>query len=260
MAKFNVDVNLIPDRGLRINQTPRVLIAKFGDGYEQRASDGINTTQEEWSLTWKNRTAAEANKWLAFMELHKGVTVFEWYPPGYEISSTATATSTDKLVDTTQYFTDRYLNTTVTDSGGIGATATAILVSQAVDSITVTAGGAGYTSIPLITFTGGGGSGAIGTAVVSAAGALTGITVTAEAGGSGYTSVPTVVITSILATATVKAIDSPTQLSLSDDIMTSGETYTIYPYKKYKCAKWSIQEVVGGIRTLTATFTKVFEV
>jgi hypothetical protein len=41
--------------------------------------------------------------------------------------------------------------------------------------------------------------------------------------------------------------------------MLEAETYTIYPYKKYKCDKWSSQEVLSGIRTVSATFTKVFE-
>jgi hypothetical protein len=41
--------------------------------------------------------------------------------------------------------------------------------------------------------------------------------------------------------------------------MASGETYTVYPYKKYTCEKWSSQETLSGIRTITATFTRVFE-
>ena len=179
MANFNTEVNINPDRGLKADQQPRVLTADYGDGYQQRVAAGINNTPESWNLTWRNRTSAEANKIVGFLETQAGVTAFDWYPVGYEIASTTTGVSTNKLIDTEQYFTDRYLNTTVTDSNSN--------------------------------------------------------------------------------TAVVTAIDSPTQLSLSTDILADAETYTIYPYKKYICSKWSSQETLSGIRTVTATFTKVFE-
>ena len=60
---------------------------------------------------------------------------------------------------------------------------------QSVASVTVNSGGSGYTSAPVVSFTGGGGSGAAATATV-AAGQVTAITMTS--GGSGYTSAPTV--------------------------------------------------------------------
>jgi phage-related protein len=179
MANFNTEVNINPDRGLKADNKPRILKAAYGDGYEQRVAAGINNTPESWSLTWKNRTSAEANKIVKFFEVQGGVTAFDWYPLGYEIASTTTSAATKKLIDTSQYFTARYLNTTVTDSGGT--------------------------------------------------------------------------------TTTVTAVDSATQLSLAADIMASGETYTVYPYKKYTCEKWSSQETLSGIRTITATFTRVFE-
>ena len=179
MANFNTEVNINPDRGLKAESRPRVLVATYGDGYEQRVAAGINNTPEVWNLTWKNRTSAEANKIVKFFETQGGITAFDWYPTGYDISSTTTSASTKKLVDTSQYFTDRYLNTNVIDSGGT--------------------------------------------------------------------------------TTTVIAVDSATQLSLAADIMSSGETYTIYPYKKYKCDKWSTQHNLSGFQTITATFTKVFE-
>jgi hypothetical protein len=61
-----------------------------------------------------------------------------------------------------------------------------------VSSITVTNGGTGYNNIPTIAITGGGGTGAIATAVVSS-GVITTITVTSI--GTGFTSTPTVTIT-----------------------------------------------------------------
>ena len=60
-----------------------------------------------------------------------------------------------------------------------------------VTSIPVTSGSSGYTSIPTVTITGGGGTGAIATATLTN-GVVTAITVTN--GGTGYTSTPTVTL------------------------------------------------------------------
>ncbi|WP_256672229.1 phage tail tube protein [Pseudomonas sp. ANT_J12] len=58
--------------------------------------------------------------------------------------------------------------------------------------MTIGAGGTGYTTAPTVAFTGGGGTGAAGTATVSG-GAVTGVTITNP--GTGYTSPPTVAFT-----------------------------------------------------------------
>jgi hypothetical protein len=59
-------------------------------------------------------------------------------------------------------------------------------------TVTVDVAGTGYTTIPTVAFTGGGGSGAAGTAAINAGG-VTGVTITNV--GSGYTSVPTIAFT-----------------------------------------------------------------
>lgn len=90
-------------------------------------------------------------------------------------------------------------------SAGTGAAATCVVSSGAVGStITVTAGGTGYTTAPTVLFSGGGGTGATGTAAVSG-GVVTGITRTS--GGSGYTTPPTVII-SRLPSATLTDLDA----------------------------------------------------
>ena len=61
-----------------------------------------------------------------------------------------------------------------------------------VAGVQMTAGGSGYTGAPSVSFTGGGGSGAAGTAVI-AGGAVTGVVITNP--GIGYTSAPTVTFT-----------------------------------------------------------------
>ena len=60
---------------------------------------------------------------------------------------------------------------------------------QAVASVNVSSQGTGYTSAPVVSFSGGGGSGAAAFATISG-GKVTGVTMTS--GGSGYTSAPTV--------------------------------------------------------------------
>jgi hypothetical protein len=77
---------------------------------------------------------------------------------------------------------------------GTGKTATAVAYGPpgAISGVDVKSGGSGYVGGPLVTISGGGGSGAIGIANVGANGAVSSITVIN--GGSGYTSAPTVQI------------------------------------------------------------------
>lgn len=64
-----------------------------------------------------------------------------------------------------------------TGGGGTGAAGTAVIENGRVKSITITNGGSGYTSAPTVAFSGGGGSGAAGTAVIDS-GAVTGVNIT----------------------------------------------------------------------------------
>ena len=64
--------------------------------------------------------------------------------------------------------------------------------SNGISSIPLTAGGAGYIGAPVVTITGGGGTGATAVATVIG-GVITGITITSA--GTGYTSAPTVTLT-----------------------------------------------------------------
>lgn len=53
------DTDISFDRGVSRASTIRVLTAKFGDGYEQRLLDGINTIEETISANFKNREESE---------------------------------------------------------------------------------------------------------------------------------------------------------------------------------------------------------
>ncbi len=76
----------------------------------------------------------------------------------------------------------------ITGGGGTGAAATATITPSFVNAVTLTAGGSGYTSAPTVVFSGGGGTGAA--AVASFTRVVDAILVTN--GGSGYTSAPRV--------------------------------------------------------------------
>ncbi|MFY8160334.1 MAG: hypothetical protein ACOVNU_03320, partial [Candidatus Kapaibacteriota bacterium] len=70
-----------------------------------------------------------------------------------------------------------------------GTTATAAFSGGTVSGITVTNGGSGYTSVPTISFTGGGGTGATATANLTPTSIAS---LTFGGGGSGYAAAPTI--------------------------------------------------------------------
>ena len=70
-----------PDKQLTKTSTPRVLTAKFGDGYEQRAVDGINNLEESYALTFKTREKAEIDDIVAFLDSKQNVTKFTFTFP-----------------------------------------------------------------------------------------------------------------------------------------------------------------------------------
>ena len=53
-----------------------MLTAKFGDGYEQRAVDGINNLAETYTLTFKTRPKADIDDIVAFLDSKQNVTKF----------------------------------------------------------------------------------------------------------------------------------------------------------------------------------------
>ena len=64
------------DRGMARSSKHRVLTAKFGDGYEQRAVDGINNLNETYTLTFKTRPKADIDDIVAFLDSKQNVTKF----------------------------------------------------------------------------------------------------------------------------------------------------------------------------------------
>lgn len=115
-------------------------------------------------------------------------------------------------------------------SGGVQATATAVLAGRSVSAATVAAGGSGYTGTPTVTFTVpqiSGGTTATGTVTV-ASGVVTGITITS--GGSGYTLPPTAVISGGGGTGATVGLVTMTVVGVASITITnSGSGYTTAP-------------------------------
>lgn len=64
----------------RLTVTPRVLRNDFGDGYSQRAADGLNDTPQVWELKFE-LNGTDSDTLIAFFESIGGHTTFEWTPP-----------------------------------------------------------------------------------------------------------------------------------------------------------------------------------
>lgn len=60
---------------------PRVRKFQAGDGYEHRVRFGLNTDPKEWRLTFTQRTDAERENILGFLEARNGIEAFDWTPP-----------------------------------------------------------------------------------------------------------------------------------------------------------------------------------
>lgn len=70
-----------PDFGIELSIKPAVKVAKFGDGYEQRTSSGINTMPKSWPLSFNARTNSEADAIMAFLSARAGLEAFDWTAP-----------------------------------------------------------------------------------------------------------------------------------------------------------------------------------
>ena len=77
-----------PDNDLTKNSKPKVKIAKFGDGYEQRAKAGLNSIDESFKITMKNRDKAVADDIVKFFDDKAGVSNFDFTIPDANSSTT----------------------------------------------------------------------------------------------------------------------------------------------------------------------------
>ena len=70
-----------PDKSLTRSFKPKVHLATFGDGYEQRLADGINTIKEDYSISFETRLKDDIDDITQYFESLKGVTAFNFTIP-----------------------------------------------------------------------------------------------------------------------------------------------------------------------------------
>lgn len=69
-----------PAPGANQLKKPRIRTAQFGDGYQQRVGDGINTVARSWALKF-TRLTADIDAIEAFLDARGGLESFTWTPP-----------------------------------------------------------------------------------------------------------------------------------------------------------------------------------
>lgn len=60
----------------------RVIEVKYGNGYSQRARDGVNSVVDAWSIEYANISYADLTTIYAAFDLAAGVDYFTWQAPG----------------------------------------------------------------------------------------------------------------------------------------------------------------------------------
>ena len=149
----NVSTQIVPDRTLSGSSTANVRTAKFGDGYEQRASVGINSISRDYSLSFANRSKTEADDIIAFFESKNGVTGFNFTIPDTNSTSITTArttggnTTSSTTITLTAANLDISIGAVVTDDGGevvgtvivagISGTTITLSTAQSIDTNTL---------------------------------------------------------------------------------------------------------------------------
>lgn len=81
-----------PDKQFTRTNNPRVHLVQFGDGYEQRLQNGINSLNQEISVSFATRPKAEIDDLVAFFESLAGVTKFR-----FDIADTNAGSSTETI-------------------------------------------------------------------------------------------------------------------------------------------------------------------
>lgn len=73
--------SITPTYGAQKNSAPNARVARFGDGYEQRVTFGINQNPKVWNLTW-NVSETDSDTIETFLDARGAVEAFEWTPLG----------------------------------------------------------------------------------------------------------------------------------------------------------------------------------
>ena len=71
----------LPSYGVSTSVEPKVRLTKFGDGYEQRVQDGINSSLLKLNISFSSRTSMETAAILNFLKERGAVESFLFTPP-----------------------------------------------------------------------------------------------------------------------------------------------------------------------------------
>ena len=106
--------NISPDKQLTRSTSPKVKIATFGDGYEQRLRDGINGLSESYNLSFNNRSKNDIDDMVAFFDTQHGVVPFNFTIP--DSNGTGSETTIKVVCDTytQKYDYDNFYSATAT--------------------------------------------------------------------------------------------------------------------------------------------------
>lgn len=63
------------------------LVAKYGDGYEQRMAIGMNSKHDKWEVQVNNLSFEQYETMMAFWNAHGRVIAFEWVPPNGTVAN-----------------------------------------------------------------------------------------------------------------------------------------------------------------------------
>lgn len=78
-----------PSYNAKINNKPRLKINQFGNGYQQRIPDGLNSSLIEFSLIFENRNEKETVSILHFLQQRNGQESFIYNLPTIYSKSTS---------------------------------------------------------------------------------------------------------------------------------------------------------------------------
>ena len=70
-----------PDYSAQKSVEPLVKRIQFGDGYEHRQANGINTQPQKWSLQFENRDQTDSDDIDAFLSARGALESFDWTTP-----------------------------------------------------------------------------------------------------------------------------------------------------------------------------------
>ena len=83
---MNFPVTITPTKQSGKETETRIIEATFGDGFTQRAGDGINTIVDTWSLEWTCLDSTSYSEMTDFLDDRGGFESFTFIPPGETVT------------------------------------------------------------------------------------------------------------------------------------------------------------------------------